>query len=54
MEILLIVLGIAAVVGIYLWITYNALVALKIRVDEALERHHCSAQAPSRSNPKPY
>ena len=35
MEILLIVLGIAAVVGIYLWITYNALVALKIRVDEA-------------------
>ena len=35
MEILLVVLGIAAVVGIYLWITYNALVALKIRVDEA-------------------
>ena len=35
MEILLIVLGIAVVVGIYLWITYNALVALKIRVDEA-------------------
>ena len=35
MEILLIVLGIAAVVRIYLWITYNALVALKIRVDEA-------------------
>lgn len=35
MEILLIVLGIAAVVGIYLWITYNALVTLKIRVDEA-------------------
>ena len=35
MEILLIALGIAAVIGIYLWITYNALVALKIRVDEA-------------------
>jgi len=35
MEILVIVLGIAAVVGIYLWITYNTLVALKIRVDEA-------------------
>lgn len=30
-----IVLGIVAVVGIFLWITYNALVTLKIRVDEA-------------------
>jgi LemA protein len=30
-----IVLGIVAVVGIFLWITYNGLVTLKIRVDEA-------------------
>lgn len=30
-----IVLGIVAVVGIFLWVTYNALVTLKIRVDEA-------------------
>ncbi|MDB5187282.1 MAG: hypothetical protein JWM07_754 [Candidatus Saccharibacteria bacterium] len=30
-----IVLGILAVVGIFLWVTYNALVTLKIRVDEA-------------------
>ena len=30
-----IVLGIAAVVGIFLWVTYNGLVTLKIRVDEA-------------------
>ena len=35
MEIFLILLGVAAVIGIYLWITYNALVALKVRVDEA-------------------
>lgn len=35
MEILLVVLGIAAVIGIFLWVTYNALVALKVRVDEA-------------------
>lgn len=30
-----IVLGIVAVVGIFLWVTYNGLVTLKIRVDEA-------------------
>lgn len=30
-----IVLGIAAVIGIFLWVTYNGLVTLKIRVDEA-------------------
>ena len=35
MEILLALLAIAAVIGIYLWVTYNALVALKVRVDEA-------------------
>lgn len=35
MEIFLVLLGIAALVGIYLWVTYNALVALKVRVDEA-------------------
>lgn len=31
----LIVVGVILVVGIYLWATYNALVHLKIRVDEA-------------------
>ena len=30
-----IILAIVAVIGIFLWVTYNALVALKIRVDEA-------------------
>jgi LemA protein len=30
-----IVLGIVAVLGIFLWVTYNGLVTLKIRVDEA-------------------
>lgn len=30
-----IVLGIVAVIGIFLWVTYNGLVTLKIRVDEA-------------------
>jgi len=30
-----IVLGLAAVVGIYLWVTYNGLVTLNVRVDEA-------------------
>lgn len=30
-----IILGIVALVGIFLWITYNGLVTLKIRVDEA-------------------
>lgn len=31
----LIVVAIAAVIGIYLWATYNSLVALNVRVDEA-------------------
>lgn len=35
MEALWIVLAIAAVLGIFLWVTYNGLVTLKIRVDEA-------------------
>jgi LemA protein len=35
MEVLLVILAVAAVIGIYLWVTYNALVALKVRVDEA-------------------
>jgi LemA protein len=38
MEILipvLIVVGLAVIVGIYLWATYNSLVALNVRVDEA-------------------
>jgi LemA protein len=35
MEILIGLLAIAAVVGVYLWVTYNALVTLKVRVDEA-------------------
>lgn len=30
-----IILGLVAVVGIFLWVTYNGLVTLKIRVDEA-------------------
>lgn len=30
-----IVLGIVAVLGIFLWVTYNGLVTLKVRVDEA-------------------
>lgn len=30
-----IVVGVAAAVGIYLWATYNSLVALNVRVDEA-------------------
>ena len=30
-----IILGLVAVAGIWLWATYNALVALKVRVDEA-------------------
>lgn len=30
-----IILGIVAVIGVFLWITYNGLVTLKIRVDEA-------------------
>jgi len=30
-----IVLGVVALVGIYLWATYNGLVTLKVRVDEA-------------------
>jgi LemA protein len=35
MAALWIVLGIIAVLGIFLWTTYNALVTLKVRVDEA-------------------
>lgn len=35
MEILYIILGLAAVLGIFLWATYNGLVRLNIRVDEA-------------------
>lgn len=35
MEILIIVLVIAAVFGIYLWATYNGLVKLNVRVEEA-------------------
>ena len=30
-----VVLGLAALVGIYLWVTYNGLVTLNVRVDEA-------------------
>lgn len=33
--ILLVVLGLLAVLGIFLWATYNSLVTLKVRVDEA-------------------
>jgi len=35
MEVFLVILAVAAVIGIYLWVTYNALVTLKVRVDEA-------------------
>lgn len=35
MEILWIVIAIVVVLGLFLWITYNGLVKLKIRVDEA-------------------
>ena len=35
MEILYIILGLAVVIGIFLWATYNGLVRLNIRVDEA-------------------
>lgn len=35
MEILWIVIGLVVVLALFLWITYNALVTLKIRVDEA-------------------
>lgn len=35
MTILWIVLGIIAVLAIFLWVTYNGLVTLKVRVDEA-------------------
>ncbi|SDJ90678.1 LemA protein [Cryobacterium psychrotolerans] len=31
----LIVVGLVVIVGIYLWVTYNSLVTLKVRVDEA-------------------
>jgi len=30
-----VVLGLLAIVGIYLWATYNSLVTLNVRVDEA-------------------
>ena len=30
-----IILGVVAIVGIFIWVTYNSLVKLKIRVDEA-------------------
>lgn len=30
-----IILGVVALIGIFLWVTYNALVTLRIRVDEA-------------------
>lgn len=33
--ILLVVIGLIAIVGIFLWTTYNGLVTLKVRVDEA-------------------
>jgi LemA protein len=32
---LLIILGVVAIAGIYLWVSYNSLVTLKVRVDEA-------------------
>lgn len=35
MEILIIILIIAAVIGIFLWVTYNGLVTLRVRVEEA-------------------
>lgn len=35
MTALWIVLGIIALIGIFVWVTYNALVSLKMRVDEA-------------------
>src|SRR5687767_8444191 len=35
MTALWIVLGIIALIGIFVWATYNALVSLKMRVDEA-------------------
>lgn len=35
LTVLLVILGIAAVIGLFLWATYNSLVTLKIRVDEA-------------------
>lgn len=35
MELLLVVIGLAVVVGVFLWFTYNSLVTKKLRVDEA-------------------
>ena len=32
---LLVVLGVAVLIGLWLWSTYNGLVALNVRVDEA-------------------
>ncbi len=35
MEVFWILLAVVSIVGIYLWVTYNSLVTLKVRVDEA-------------------
>src|SRR5919202_5983520 len=35
MMVLWIILGVAVLLGLFLWITYNGLVTLKVRVDEA-------------------
>lgn len=35
MEILWIILAVVAVIGIFIWVTYNSLVTLRLRVDEA-------------------
>jgi len=32
---LLIILGVVALIGIFIWVTYNSLVTLRVRVDEA-------------------
>lgn len=33
--VLLLIIGLIAILGIFLWVTYNSLVTLKVRVDEA-------------------
>ena len=38
----LIVVALVVIVGIYLWATYNSLVALNVRVDEAWTTSRCS------------
>lgn len=35
MIVLLVIVALVAIVGIFLWVTYNSLVTLKVRVDEA-------------------